>query len=67
MASRGGTNDAIFGIQVSTKFLIGVYSMGTVPILRLLPEYEEVKGVSVGVSQRDKYYTKYSMVCVLTQ
>ena len=48
------TNDAIFGITVPTNFLISVYSMGTVPILRLLPQYEEVKGVGVGVSRRDK-------------
>jgi len=62
MASRGGTNDTIFGITVSTKFLIGVYNMGTVPILRLIPQYEEVKGVGVGVLQRNKRHNFWHLV-----
>jgi len=36
------------------NFTISVCSMCTVPILRLLPQYEEVNGVGVGVSRWDK-------------
>jgi len=49
-----GQTPQFFGITISPKFTTVVYSICAVPILGLLPQYEEVKGVGVGVSQRDK-------------